>query len=71
MSWTPSKMGKKGGATKGPSKVRGDSEYYKAIRAKKKAAPKSTSHNNGLTVPPASAGSTQTAENKNIESAAS
>jgi hypothetical protein len=33
-------MGKKGGATKGPSKVRGDSEYYRAIRAKRKATPK-------------------------------
>lgn len=28
-------MGKKGGAVKGPSKVRGDSAYYRAIRAKR------------------------------------
>jgi len=47
MNWTPSKMGKKGGAAKGPSKVRGDSAYYKAIRAKRKAAPK-TLNNPGL-----------------------
>jgi hypothetical protein len=46
MRWTPSKMGKKGGATKGPSKVRGDSEYYKAIRAKRKAAPKTLNTTN-------------------------
>lgn len=37
MSWTPSKMGKKGGsAGRGASKIRGDSEYYKNIRAKRK-----------------------------------
>jgi len=35
MSWTPSEMGKKGGAVKGASKIRGTSEYYKAIRAKR------------------------------------
>lgn len=46
MSWTPSKMGKKGGAAKGPSKVRGDSEYYKSIRAKRKAAPKTLNTTN-------------------------
>jgi hypothetical protein len=41
-------MGKKGGATKGPSKVRGNSEYYKAIRAKRKAAPKTLNTTNGM-----------------------
>ena len=35
MEWTPSSMGKKGGSKKGASKKRGDSDYYKAIRAKR------------------------------------
>jgi hypothetical protein len=35
MKWTPAAMGKKGGSKKGVSKKRGDSEYYKAIRAKR------------------------------------
>ena len=58
--WTPSKMGKKGGATKGPSKVRGDSEYYKAIRAKRKAAPKTRNTTTGMGATPDKPALTQT-----------
>jgi len=39
-TWTPATMGRKGGSAKGPSKVRGDAEYYRKMveaREKKKA----------------------------------
>lgn len=50
MKWTPSSMGKKGGAAKGTSKVRGDSEYYKAIWAKRRA-PKTLNTTNSCAAP--------------------
>jgi len=31
--WTATDMGRKGGSTNGASKIRGDSNYYKKIRA--------------------------------------